>query len=767
MNGFDILSALFILAGFFILAFSLNNTRHLLKLVRGSKSYLSWKIVIYLTIIFMLGYMMALVFFVSGNATMVILFTGLIFLLGAVYTYHVINIGHRTVLELTRTTISRENLENIIDSMSEMLVVVDMDADLTINANNQTTEKLLGYEKGSLIGKPLSTIIHPGDFDRDTLLQAMNNKKTTNFECKYIRADGTTISVWVGATPFKNNEGQTTGMVYLAQDLSELERSEIEVHRQKEFLESVIESLTYPFFVINLSDYSIALANSRGKAFNSGKGTFCFQVSHHRDTPCTGKDHPCPIDIIRDTGKPTVVEHIHYDKNGRPRNMEVHCFPIISDEGDINQVIEYAIDITERKEMQDALLANNLRTGILYQIADSDSAALSLDELFAKIHEHLSDIIDTTNFYIAFFDRELQQLSFPYFVDNQDTRPEPKSLGKGLTEYVIRTGKSLLVGKKEFFEMAERGDIVLIGSVPEQWMGIPLKIESSVIGVIVVQSYNVPDLYSPKDVEMLEFVSNQIADAIQHKRTEDAIQASEIKFRGLAQQLQQTNNMKELLLDVITHDLKNPAGVIDGMTDMLKEEQPENEYVKLISESSETLLKVIENATTLSRVSLGEDITRKPTDLSEMIREISGEFKILLKSTEMELKLDIPDSLVVNVNPILSEVPKNFISNAIKYAQEGKTIECVLREDKDTIRLEVRDHGTTIPEEQREVVFTRSIQLESGKKRGRGLGLAIVKRIAAAHGAEVGTKPNKPNGNIFYCYLPKKSQEVTTPLTEV
>ncbi|RMF09245.1 MAG: PAS domain S-box protein [Candidatus Neomarinimicrobiota bacterium] len=760
MTTIEIVSVFLIFGGLIFLGVSVRITRNLLASVRGSVYYRRWQILILLTILFMVGYLAAMVAFITNHSSLVMLFTGLIFFLGAFYTFLVVDNGRNTIENLVSTTVSKTELEQILGSMGESLMVITLNPTPTIRLVNTATLTLLGYEEKDVTGKPLSFVLEPGEKECISPAEVVETGTPYHGECFYRKADGSKIRVWIGVAPLKTDEDGHPGLVYVAQDLTERIQAEREIRRQKEFLESVIESLTYPFMVINVEDYSVALANSEAKALSPFPLSTCHKTSHHRDTPCRGHDHPCPLDQVLTTRKPVVVEHTHYDAHYNPRNVEVHCFPVQSSDGEVRQVIEYSIDITERKEMQEALLQTNLRTSILYQIANADSTAMSLEELFHMIHELLSGVINTTNFYIAFYDRETEMLSFPYFVDEVDERPEPKPLGKGLTEYVIRTGKSLLVDKEGIYKMVADGDITLIGTASEQWLGVPLKLEQEVIGVIVVQSYDTPNLYSGRDVEMLEFISGQIANAILHKRAEDAIVASEAKHRKLAEELRQTNNMKELLLDVITHDLKNPAGVIAGMSEMLTAEQPDNEYLNLISDSSESLLKTIQNATTLSKVSLGEDIAREPVDLVRMVRDLTSEFAVLLKAEEMELSLDMPDSLVVNINPILVEVPKNFISNAIKYAKSGKKIEVVLWEEPEWVKLEVRDYGKTIPEDQRDVVFKRSVQLEQGQKRGRGLGLAIVKRIATAHGAEVGVKPHEPTGNIFYCYLPKEPEAV-------
>ena len=118
----------------------------------------------------------------------------------------------------------------------------------------------------------------------------------------------------------------------------------------------------------------------------------------------------------------------------------------------------------------------------------------------------------------------------------------------------------------------------------------------------------------------------------------------------------------------------------------------------------------------------------------------------------MTLEMEMDESLKVHANPIICEVFRNYITNAIKYAKAGKKIIIDTVVDDDFVTVNVRDNGETVKLKDRENIFMRNVQL--GKTKGRGLGLAIVKRIAKAHSAEVGVLPNKPKGNIFYLKLP-------------
>jgi len=118
---------------------------------------------------------------------------------------------------------------------------------------------------------------------------------------------------------------------------------------REQLLQTVFDSLTYPFYVIDAATRRVCLANRAARqAHGSGVGT-CYALMHSQNAPCNTQDHPCPLDIIQKTKNPAVVEHIHYTQKGRPRNVEVHAFPILDKDGNVARIIEYCVDVTEHK----------------------------------------------------------------------------------------------------------------------------------------------------------------------------------------------------------------------------------------------------------------------------------------------------------------------------------------------------------------------------------------------------------------------------------
>ena len=193
-----------------------------------------------------------------------------------------------------------------------------------------------------------------------------------------------------------------------------------------------------------------------------------------------------------------------------------------------NTVLFIAHDITERKR------ARQIQE-VIYNISNTAASTDDLEELISLIHKELGTMIDTTNFYIALYNEKKEMFSLPFFTDAQD-KTITFPAGKTLTNYVRKTQKSLLANKKVKVELEKSGDIELFGIDSKIWLGVPLKIEGKIIGVLAVQSYTDELAYTKSDLKMLEFVSNQVSISIERKRVEIALQENERRYKYLFNQ---------------------------------------------------------------------------------------------------------------------------------------------------------------------------------------------------------------------------------------
>lgn len=163
----------------------------------------------------------------------------------------------------------------------------------------------------------------------------------------------------------------------------------------------------------------------------------------------------------------------------------------------------------------------------LYQIAAIANSEISLDALYASIHRIIGELMYAKNFFIALYDREADLIHLPYFVDELDPDDAPYKPGKGLTEYVIRTGQPLLITAEEHQALTAQGQLELIGPESPIWLGVPLKWKGVPYGAVVLQHYRDPHAYTEQEKELLSFVSGQIAAAIERKRAEERLRESQ------------------------------------------------------------------------------------------------------------------------------------------------------------------------------------------------------------------------------------------------
>lgn len=138
---------------------------------------------------------------------------------------------------------------------------------------------------------------------------------------------------------------------------------------QGEFLNSVFESLPYPFYVIDAGDYTILKANSAATIDGIWIGSKCYEATHKREAPCHGQEHNCPLEEVKKTKKPSVVEHTHFNNMGETRTFEVHGYPIFDKHGVVTRMIEYSVDVTDRKKTEEKLKRSEEKFRNLYDQA--------------------------------------------------------------------------------------------------------------------------------------------------------------------------------------------------------------------------------------------------------------------------------------------------------------------------------------------------------------------------------------------------------------
>ena len=218
-------------------------------------------------------------------------------------------------------------------------------------------------------------------------------------------------------------------------------------------------------------------------------------------------------------------EYHEVDRQGRQRIFVSNSVGFVEN-GALVRVWGTQRDVTERRR------AEHLQSAT-YRISEAANTAHTLPELYRAVHAIVGELMPARNLYIALYDESEQMLSFPYFEDEFDPGFPAKRMGRGLTEYVLRTGTPLLATPDVYNRLVAEGEVELIGSPSLDWVGVPLKAGGRSIGVIAVQTYSAGVRYGERERQILEFVSTQIALVIERKRAEQQLADSEAKYRLL------------------------------------------------------------------------------------------------------------------------------------------------------------------------------------------------------------------------------------------
>ncbi|MEJ7860261.1 MAG: PAS domain S-box protein [Pyrinomonadaceae bacterium] len=201
---------------------------------------------------------------------------------------------------------------------------------------------------------------------------------------------------------------------------------------------------------------------------------------------------------------------------------------VFSSEGELLALEGFITDITERKQAETESKA-------ISEIIEGVTTTSNLDELLKLIHQSIKKVLYAENFCVALYDEKSEMLDMQYFVDKYDSVPHTSKVGGGLVAYVFRNGRPVLLPKEMIGQLIEQGEIKLMGTPSAIWLGVPLRTLSGNIGILVVQHYDDENAYNHRDLEFMTSAGDQIALAIERKRVEEALQASEAAQRELAE----------------------------------------------------------------------------------------------------------------------------------------------------------------------------------------------------------------------------------------
>ena len=449
---------------------------------------------------------------------------------------------------------------------------------------NPAMVRMLGFEdKSNVLGRPTGDFyLDPRDRDRAGALMA-NDRVLRNFEFRLKRVDGRVIWVQDNAHAVLDPEGRPLCYEGSFLDITRQKQEESEIQDRRDQLIRHQAALL-ELAKMSFSDLTPGFQRTTeiaARTLDVDRVSIWFYNPEHTEIACQdlysrperlheqgmrlrAEDYPRYFKALEDSraisadralSDPRTSEFA--DSYLKPRGIVSMLDVPIRRQGQVIGILCHEHTARERKwtleEQHFAISVGDAITlsleasegkrmeqvnASIFQISEAANSAQNLQSLFPSIHRVISGLMPAKNFYISLYDSALGILSFPYFVDEYDTPPEPKPLGRGLTEYVLRTGQALLASPDVFADLERRGEVESVGAPSIDWLGVPLNINGLTIGVMVVQGYTESLRYTEEHKSILKFVCDQIAMVIHRKKTEEEVQERERFLSSMFESIQ-------------------------------------------------------------------------------------------------------------------------------------------------------------------------------------------------------------------------------------
>ena len=292
---------------------------------------------------------------------------------------------------------------------------------------------------------------------------------------------------------------------------------------------------------------------------------------------------------------------------------------------------------------------------------------------------------------------------------------------------------------------------------------VPLLMPGRVVGVLHVGTLS-QRVFTEDEVELLRLAADRAAVAIVHARLFQAEREAAEALARTNEELRELDKLKDLFVSGVSHELRTPLTSMLGYLELLREGEAgelsdeQQHFLEIVERNCQRLYHLIDDILFMSRLDSGRfELERASTDLRELVAERVESIRPAAEKERVEVQLDICDAPLQlwADRSRLAQVVDNLLSNGVKFTPEGGDVFVTVSSSGDTTRLEVRDTGVGIPEDDAKRLFERFFRASTAHNiQGTGLGLSITKTIVEAHGGTISFQSSVGVGTTFTVDLP-------------
>jgi len=633
------------------------------------------------------------------------------------------------------------------DEVSEMTFEIDLKGRLT--KADRRSLLFLGYTMNDLEKGLYITDLFPAEeLDRamKNLRRIRNENDTISNEYISRRKDGSTFPILTRTFGIFTN-GQLTGYRGVVTDLTKLKNRELQIAREKAFLEHLIDSTPLAIVITDIPGKITHVNREFTNLFGYSNEEALGKYINDLVVPEEFAEEAEQVDNRVVSLEKVFLETIRKDKQGKRIDVSLLASGIVINDVLIATLCIYRNITAERR--------NKLLQEILYNISSATLEFSDIKDIYQIIVKEISKIWDTDNFFIALYNKDSHTLSLPFFSDEKDDFREIPVKGT-ITGWVINNIKSVLLKENDIIEMEKKGEVDLVGTPCKVWMGVPLKANDEIIGAMCLQDYSDTNKFSNDDLSLLELIANQIAVSIQKRKMLDNLVIERKKAEDAA-------NSKQSFMSTMSHEIRTPLNEVIGISNLLLQTNPNPDQLDLIKTlrfSANHLMSLVNDVLDYSKMESGKiTFEQVQFNLNDFLKEIerSYTFRAIEKNINFTIYKSpgVPEEITgdqIRLNQVLS----NLLSNAFKFTNNGsisiRVSELQRKGNRTTLEFRVTDTGIGIPQDKQQYLFESFTQASSDTTRrfgGTGLGLSICKKLIELQGGKISLESEPDKGSTF------------------
>jgi len=631
--------------------------------------------------------------------------------------------------EFTEYLISESGFRSLVENAAVAVGITDTRGRFVYV--NKAMTNLLGYSADEMLGRPFKFFLHPEDrakIIRLFLRIVVLRRQPRDLEFRALRKDGSILHLWSKPTRFVVN-GKTVGFQAIIVDITKLKEAEKKLMETNRKLETIFETASEGIMTVdeneNITFVNNAFARMLGYEEHELIGVNLRKFVEEKDFQKIMKQTH-----VRKQGKTSRYEITLYNRDGKPRILQVSASPLWNEKGEYKGAISIIMDVTERRKMEERLKESEERLERLIEYAPDAIYINDLQGRFidgnkqaeALIGYSKEELVGKSFFEVGIFPREYL----------------PK-----IEEAVAKNTRGEKYGPEEIELMRKDGEriFVEISAFP-----VPSGKKIEVIGIV-------------RDITERKQLQKKLEEYAQH--LEELVEQRTKALKEAQEQLIKAERLAAIgqVAAMVGHDLRNPLASINSAVYYLKNRLATSADKKVMD-----MLKLIEESV--------EHANSIITDLLEYSREIKLEFTETTPKALAEEALSvvqIPEK--IQVDDLTQDKPKmkidvekmkrvfvNIIKNAVDAMPNGGKLTIAAREANGNVEISFTDTGKGMTKEVMDKIWTPFF---TTKSRGMGLGLPICKRIVEAHGGKISVKSTVNKGTTFTVTIPirPKSEE--------